>query len=151
MDKNGILIRLSESDKTAFGKQDFDTQSFPQKVFSAIWAVESEVNNGGFAQYFLNDSNETAGFVVTALETIGAPKTADICKRAIAVAFPSGLPADLQEISSAANGFSGEVEDELGVIDEQFFQYPHNLTELLFAYVSRHPGEFGELPKPDDA
>jgi hypothetical protein len=37
MDKNQTLIMLSESDRTAFGKQDFAEQSIPQKVFSAIW------------------------------------------------------------------------------------------------------------------
>jgi hypothetical protein len=88
MNKNGILISLSESEKTSFGKKDFALQSRPQKVFSAIWALESEVNNGGFSQYFLNDSRESASFIVEALETIGAPKTADICRRAIAAAFP---------------------------------------------------------------
>jgi hypothetical protein len=75
MNKNGILIALSESDKTRFGKEDFSAQSVPQKVFSSIWAVESEVNNGGFSQYFQNLSSETAGFVGEALDTIGAPKT----------------------------------------------------------------------------
>jgi len=150
MDKNGILIALSESDKTKFGKEDFSAQSVPQKVFSSIWAVESDVNNGGFSQYFLNDSSETAGFVAEALDTIGAPKTAEICRRAIAIAFPDGLPMDPEEISSAASDFSDEIEDKLGTLDNEFFQYPHNLTQLLFAYVSKHPEEFGELPKPDD-
>ncbi len=56
MTKNQILIRLSESKNTQFGKEDFSRQSLPQKVFSAIWAVESEVNNGGFSQYFVNSS-----------------------------------------------------------------------------------------------
>ncbi len=36
MDKNEILIALSGSERTAFGKQDFNSQSEPQKVFSAI-------------------------------------------------------------------------------------------------------------------
>ena len=76
MNKNEILIELSESKMTKVGKEEFATQSFPQKVFSAIWEVESEVNNGGFSQYFLNDSAESAYFVVRALEEIGAPKTA---------------------------------------------------------------------------
>jgi|SRR6266446_972052 len=59
MDKNGILIGLSESEKTKFGKEDSARQSLPQKVFSAIWAVESEVNNGGFSQYFSNSGGES--------------------------------------------------------------------------------------------
>jgi hypothetical protein len=50
--KNHILILLSESDKTSFGKEDFGSQSLPQKVFSAIGEVESEVNNGGFSAVF---------------------------------------------------------------------------------------------------
>jgi Domain of unknown function (DUF4375) len=90
--KNQILISLSSSEQTSFGREDFANQSLPQKVFSAMWEVESEVNNGGFSQYFLNSSAETASFVVEALGTIGAPETADICKRAIATAFPAELP-----------------------------------------------------------
>jgi hypothetical protein len=151
MTKNHILIGLSQSEKTEFGKGNFAQQSLPQKVFSSIWAVESEVNNGGFPQYFLNNSAESAAFVVDALETIGAPKTADICKRAIATAFPDGLPQTPEAISSAAADFSVEMAEKLEPLDQEFFAYPHNLTELLFAYVSQHPEEFGRLPRPDDA
>lgn len=69
--KNAILIALSQSDKTQFGRQDFESQTTAQKIFSAIWSLESEVNNGGFSQYFLNESCETAAFVPEALEAIG--------------------------------------------------------------------------------
>jgi hypothetical protein len=48
MKKNQLLIQLSESGMTKVGKEDFAQQPLPQKVFSAIWEVESEVNNGGF-------------------------------------------------------------------------------------------------------
>ena len=149
--KTHILIGLSESDRTKFGKEAFSSQSAPQKVFSALWAVESEVNNGGFSQYFLNSSAESAHFVVDALRVIGARKTADICQRAIAAAFPAGLPDSEDAIRSAAADFSDEVLEKLEPLDQEFFAYPYNLGELLFAYVSQHPEEFGELPKPDDA
>lgn len=151
MTKNSILIGLSESDRTKFGKQDFASQSSPQKVFSSIWALESEVNNGGFSQYFANDSCETASFVSQALDTIGAPRTADMCRRATTTAFPAGLPPTPEGISKAAAGFSDEVLGSLDTLDGEFLEYPHNLTDLLFDYVSRHPEEFGELPEPDDA
>ena len=139
MNKNRILIDLSESESVKLGKQEFAAQSVPQKVFSSVWAGEAEVNNGGFSQYFGNSSAETAAFVAEALDTIGAPRTADICRRAISCAFPSGLPPD----------FSGETLDDLESLDAEFFAYPHDLTELLFAYVSSHPEEFGALPAPD--
>jgi len=121
-----------------------------QQVFSSIWAVESEVNNGGFSQYFLNDSCETAAFVAEGLDTIGAPRTADICRRAIATAFPAGLPSACTAICAAAAHFSDEVLEQLGMLDNEFLAYPHNLTDLLFSYVSDHPQEFGQLPKADD-
>lgn len=150
MNKNNLLIGLSESENTRFGKEDFALQSLPQKVFSAIWAVESEVNNGGFSQYFFNSSAESAPFVVEALETIGAPKTADICQRAIATAFSAGLPRTPETIRSIAIDFSDEILEKLEPLDQEFFAYPHSLTDLLFGYVWEHPEEFGKLPRSDD-
>lgn len=151
MNKNEILIDLSESEMTKIGKEEFAHQSPPQKVFSAVWEVEAEVNNGGFSQYFANDSAESASFVAEALEKIGAPKTAAICQRAIVTAFPNGLPPTVEGIRSVADAFSKDILDRLEPLDQEFFSYPHNLTDLLFAYVSAHPDEFGKLPKPDDA
>jgi hypothetical protein len=141
---------LSESEKTRFGKEAFARQSLPQKVFSAIWSVESEVNNGGFSQYFVSDSAKSASFVVEALETIGAPKTANICNRAIVAALPAGLPPEAGNHSLGCNRFTDEILEKLEPLDQEFFAYPHSLTDLLFAFVSEHPEEFGTLPKPDD-
>ena len=151
VNKNEILISLSESAATRIGKEAFEQQSLPQKVFTATWEVESEVNNGGFSQYFLNDSAESASFVVNALTTIGAPKTADICRRAIVTGFPGGLPRTTEDIRSTATEFSEDTLGKLEPLDQEFFSYPHNLTDLLFAYVTAHPEEFGTPPKPDDA
>ena len=67
MNKNEILIELSQSPMTKVGKEEFNEQSGPQKIFSAIWELESEVNNGGFSQYFLNESAESVSFVVEAV------------------------------------------------------------------------------------
>jgi hypothetical protein len=41
MDKNAFLIGLSESDRTDFGRTDFGEHSEEQRVFSAIWELES--------------------------------------------------------------------------------------------------------------
>src|SRR5260370_16965113 len=108
-DKNQILMDLASSDKTSFGKEDLANQSLTQKVFSTIWAVESEVNNGGFSQYFLNSSAESAPFVVEALRIIGAADTAAICERAIAAAFPTGLPELEDAIRLPASQFPDEL------------------------------------------
>ena len=151
MIKDKILIELARSAKTKVYKEDFADQSFPQKVFSAIWQVEAEVNNGGFSQYFFNDSRASAWFVALALEHIGAPKTANICERAIAAAFPFGSPDDLDSIRSAAADFPNDILEKLYALDKEFYAYPHDLVDLLFVYVKHNPDEFGTLPEPDDA
>src|SRR4030095_14625534 len=52
--------------------------------------------------------------------TIGAAKAADICRRAVDRAFPDGLPATANEISSAAADFSDELPAQLEAIDREF-------------------------------
>ncbi len=76
---------------------------------------------------------------------MGAPQTADICRRAIVCAFPEGLPSDPDAISAAAGNFSDATMDELEPLDLEFFSHPHDLTELLFEFVSKHPEEFGNV------
>lgn len=125
MDKNRFLIELSESNRTDFGRIEFSGQPEEQRVFSAIWEVESQVNNGGFEQYFDNSGSE-AYFAPDALERIGAHKCASIVAKA------------LECLAEDSRG-------ELNELDEEFFSYPDNLTELLFEYVRRNPKAFGPV------
>ena len=143
INKNNFLIELSESKRTSFGKIDFEKQSPAQKVFSSVWSVESEVNNGEFEQYFSNPSVETAGCVVGALTEIKAHKTAAICERAIQLVFPSGLPP--AHIASDQAAEMDEVKaQKLEKYTDDFLKYPHDLTELLYDFVMSHTEEFKE-------
>ena len=149
MDKNGFLIDLSESKRTDFGRIAFDVQPEAQKVFAAIWELESQVNNGGFEQYFRNSESAMIAFAPVALRTIGAASCSAIVERAIGVVAP--LPPT-QEGRDAAIDASGDVgHDRLDSLDLEFFAYPDDLTGLLFDYVSEHPDEFGPVPRSDPA
>ena len=88
MDKNLYLIELSESQQTDFGRVAFDEQPESQKTFSAIWELESQVNNGGFDQYFRNCDTAEIAYAPTALRAIGASSCANIVERAIDVSAP---------------------------------------------------------------
>ena len=128
MDKNRYLIELSKSGRTEFGRFDFTMQGHEQRVFSAIWALESQVNNGGFIKYFDCEDSEVVGFAPAALRAIGALACADIVTQAAALAPNRRLP---------------DVIDKLANLDEEFYSYPDNLTDLLYAYVVSHPTIFG--------
>jgi hypothetical protein len=88
MDTNRFLIDLSESERTDFGRVDFGEQSEVQKVFSAVWEIESQVNNGGFDQYFRNSDSDIIAFAPTALKSIEATACAKIAEAAIELISP---------------------------------------------------------------
>src|SRR5215472_12379335 len=69
---NRRLIKLSESPTSRFWRLDYKDLSAPERVFLVIWELESEVNNGGFQQYFHNSSGALAPHAVDALKTLGA-------------------------------------------------------------------------------
>lgn len=72
VDKNRVLIRLAEGTSTHFGKVAFHSQSAAQKVFTAIWELESQVNNGGFDAYFRHSDSEVIAYAPLSLGEIGA-------------------------------------------------------------------------------
>jgi hypothetical protein len=145
MDKNRLLIELSESPRSQFGKVEYEKQSKIQRVFSAIWGLEAQVSNGGFQQYFQSSDGEAAADAADALRTIRAIRTASIVGEAVRM-FPGGPPprnleSRRQLLSSAPAG----VMAAWSRLDERFVACPDNLTELLYAFVKANPEEFGPL------
>ena len=73
----------------ALGSKSESDLSEPGSVVLAVEAMEREVNNGGYYQFFSNSSREFTPFLVHALKLIGCQKVAVISTDAIAVL---GLP-----------------------------------------------------------
>ena len=146
MDKTAYLIDLSGSPRTDFGKTDFLTQQEEQKVFSAIWSLESQVNNGGFKQYFESWDGETANFAPTALKAIGANACADIVSRALKIASVDPLPHDRDTRLKLVAALDKKALQALDALGPEFFAYPDDLAGLLFAYVAARPEVFGPVP-----
>jgi hypothetical protein len=101
------------------------------ELTSLIDLLQSEVNNGGFDQFFFNSSGDKTSQIVEALETISATKAAEIVKRA-AGKFPGGMPPRewfkrqdvlLEQVSPEADAFLD--------LDKEFYANPENLNELL--------------------
>jgi hypothetical protein len=110
----------------------------PDEVVDLIDVLEGEVNNGGFHQYFYNSAGDRTAETIQALEIIGAFKMAEIVKKA-AQMFPSGMPpkdrferqAILLKLYPKAVAFRG--------LDEEFYDYPDKLADLLAKYKSSQP------------
>ncbi len=143
-DKNRFLIGLSESEHTDFGRVSFAQQNQAQKVFSAIWELESQVNNGGFDQYFRSSDTEEILYAPLALGAIGALRCRAIVETAFSVL--GAMPLTQEGRAEALDALPQTSEQALDAADAEFFAYPDNLTELLFDFVSRRPETFGPIP-----
>jgi hypothetical protein len=144
--KNHYLIMLSERDELNTLVTSFESQSEIQRVFSAVYKVEARVNGDGFDGVFRTIEPDMIRFAPTALRAIGATACAEIVAEAIAIVEPSVGPDDDWE--EAVDELVDE-EDEDSVLerlDQRFYQYPDDLTILLFDYVKSHPETFGEVP-----
>src|SRR6266567_5973029 len=79
---------LAVAFETALGQKAFKlgdhSLSVPERDVLAIEALEREVNNGGYGQFFTNSSNEYAGAVLEALQRVGCTQTVTITERALA-------------------------------------------------------------------
>jgi hypothetical protein len=128
----GISERLLPLSEKRFGKM-----SPAEQTFWLVWQMLSEVNNGGFNQFYFNSSGDRSIATPAALRTIGAKKFAGIMERANAL-FPGGRPPEhrykrqtvLEEIDPETELF-----DDL---DEEVYAYPENVDRLLYEFVLRN-------------
>ena len=106
----------------------------PDEVVDLIDALEGEVNNGGFHQYFYNSAGDRTAETIQALEIIGALKMAQIVKKA-GQKFPSGPPKDRFERQAILLRLDPNVA-AFRDLDEEFYDYPDKLADLLAKYRS---------------
>jgi hypothetical protein len=144
LDKNKVLIRLSEGAQTEFGRVAFANQSEPQRVFSSVWALESQVNNGGFEQYLRYTDSDVIAHAPVALEALGALACRTIVEQALGVLAP--LPPTRDQREDALDLLDDTQLADLERLSTAFFEYPDDLTELLFEFVADRPETFGQLP-----
>lgn len=106
-----------------------------QAVYTTFW-VEAEVNNGGFNQYFWNSSGQFAIEAVEGFGAIGAPKHADLMKRAVAI-FIKEMPKmkqyyELDTLDSFSESYD---KTDLNKLDDEFYECDENLSALRTKYI----------------
>lgn len=134
-----ILIGLSESDRTDFGKKAFADQSHPQKVFTAIFGSSGAIMMDGFEGYFTNSDGESAHFAAEAYRLIGSPKRAEIIERACMAVRPEGIPSSDAEREALMESLSDDVREKLSSLSDQFMSLPEEIDPLLLGVRSQAP------------
>ena len=131
-------FRILICKKCEYG-DDIEKLNEHERVFYVTQILEQEVNNGGFSQFFYNSSGDFSNELVDAFTKIGALKTAEICKKALAV-FNGKVPTDRDEREELLDSL--DCDDVLSECDDEFYEYEDNLEELNYAYIMEHHSFF---------
>jgi hypothetical protein len=116
----------------------------------AIMALEREVNNGGYHQFFANSSCQYALTVVPALESIGCEATAALTQRAIDALKLH--PLTVEAIENSILQPDPERDQTLDALDQQFYKI-FEIEPKLFAFVESRQqafvlGKMSVAPRP---
>jgi hypothetical protein len=112
-----------------------ESPSLEERYVLAIEGLEREVNNGGYAQFFLNSSREFTPVIEAALRAIDCPKTADITRDAIAAIAPQG-DLSSQALEASAVDPSDAVSSALAKCDDRYFANDEAIADRLFAWIA---------------
>ena len=126
---NRLLDRGARAEKrVARGKETpDDLYSTPEQVFLTLAYLETEVNNGGFDQFFFNTHDSLNDMLVLSAETVKAFDIAAICEQALAI---HELQLEEEEEMKRLND-----------CDNAFYASKDNLTQLVVQYA-RETKEF---------
>ena len=108
--------------------------SEPERDILAVEAMEREVNNGGYHQFFTNSSKQHAGVLPGALSRIGCPIAAQIAIDALAALKVEGAVSEAK-ITASLTQLGDRAAPVLGKLDERYFQNNEPIADRLFAYI----------------
>jgi hypothetical protein len=114
-----------------------DCLSAEEKAVLAIEALEREVNNGGYDQFFINSSKEYAPIVVDALNRIGCADVALLTQQAIDTLGIDGN-VTVEAIDRVMEDESDERDEKLGACDKRYYEIAGDLAGPLLEFVKKN-------------
>ena len=104
-----------------------------ERIVLGIEALEREVNNGGYDQFFFNSSREYAPMIVDWLLRIHCPATAEITRNAIEALNIEDL--NTQTLRIALTTDNEERSEKLNRCDNRYYASGEDIADQLFAFI----------------
>jgi len=130
---DSLLAAMEQAIGQKAAREGDGSLSAEERVVLAVEALQREINNGGYDQFFVNSSREYAPMIVDTLARIGCPKTSEITRNALDVLGLAEL--DEESIEAAMDADSDERDEELARCDDAYYQSGEDLDPALFAFV----------------
>lgn len=109
-----------------------------ERIVLAVRALDREVNNGGYHQFFCNSSRNFTPQIVQSLAHIGCRRTAKITQRAIDALHVS--PVTVARIEAIMQDANEERDQELDRCDQLFYKTPQGIPKGLYAFIKANRG-----------
>lgn len=132
------LFKVSDFVFDRYSKLGHTKLTPPEKVFVCVWGLESEVNNGGFNQYYFNSSGDHAVDAEDSFRAIGAKHTAELVKQANNLFGPSGPSPNRAVRQEQLDSLSNAQTKKMIDVEEKFLKNEDKLRQLIEAYVSEN-------------
>ena len=113
-----------------------------EQLVVALMALDREVNNGGYHQFFANSSRRFAPVVVDCLRRIDAQATAAITEKAIAELSLSTVTAEFVSAAILQIPASDKILNEC---DKEFYRI-EEIADKLFPFVEEHQDRIQLIP-----
>lgn len=126
---------ISQKAERANNKALTDTE----RVVLAVEALEREVNNGGYDQFFTNSSREFASTIVDSLRRIGCNKAASITERAVRALRVSDLTVEAVDAAMAVD--DEKRLEKFARCDEAYYKNTEPIADRLFAFIKTNKAE----------
>lgn len=107
-----------------------------ERIVLSVMALDREVNNGGYDQFFRNSSRRFASSIVGNLVRIGCPEIADITQRALDSLHLTGMSA--AAFDAAMRAADPERDKTLQRCSVEFHEKSRVLETNLFAFVKKN-------------
>jgi hypothetical protein len=104
-----------------------------ERIVLAVEALEREVNDGGYDQFFANSSREFAPTIVDSLRRIGCKKTANITQKAIKAIGVSGLTGEA--LDTVMGSDDEQRLAKLKGCDDAYYKNAEQIAERLFTFI----------------
>jgi hypothetical protein len=109
--------------------------TYEERLVLALMALEREVNNGGYHQFFLNSSRRFVPIIVDCLRDVGCERTAALTERAIAALKIPIVTADaVDEVICEKNPKREAILDECSAC----YYKIEEIGERLFPFIETH-------------
>jgi len=117
------------------------TLSPAQRVIFLAYFMDAEVRNGGFDQFFFNTQGNFAADTIDALHAVGAPKSADLLRRACAAFAPEAPSPDRDVRWTQMDRLPKELREGWNALDTLYYDFGEKIPALIRAYIESNPME----------